>query len=154
MHSAASEEPSDPLAALFRLLPYNPPKVPAKDLELLRAARFGEVEKARQLIQDGANVNTIGVSWEKHTPLMWACLYGHNSIAKMLLDHGARTDLREFDSHTALMFAAKRGRVEIVRLLLDSQCDINQKSYWGTTALMLAEEEGHNGIAKMIREAS
>ncbi len=55
---------------------------------LLYAARDGQLEAARVLVESGANVNQ-GNAEEKTTPLLMAIINGHYDVAKMLLDHKA-----------------------------------------------------------------
>jgi len=55
---------------------------------LLFAARDGQMEAARALVESGADVNDAGAG-EKMTPLVMAIANGHFDLAKYFLDHGA-----------------------------------------------------------------
>jgi ankyrin repeat protein len=55
---------------------------------LLYAARDGQIDAARALVEGGADVNQ-GNAEEKTTPLIMAIINGHLDLAKMLLDHNA-----------------------------------------------------------------
>ncbi|HTB11005.1 MAG TPA: ankyrin repeat domain-containing protein [Bryobacteraceae bacterium] len=55
---------------------------------LLYAARDGQIDAARALVEAGADVNQ-GNAEEKTTPLVMAIINGHYDLGKMLLDHGA-----------------------------------------------------------------
>ena len=55
---------------------------------LLFAARDGQMNAARALVQAGANVNDPGAG-EKMTPIVLAIGNGHYDLAKYFLDHGA-----------------------------------------------------------------
>ena len=59
---------------------------------LLYAARDGQLDAARALVESGADVNQ-GNSEEKTTPIVMAIINGHLDLAKMLLDHGANPNL-------------------------------------------------------------
>jgi ankyrin repeat protein len=59
---------------------------------LLYAARDGQIDAARALIEAGADVNQSN-SEEKTTPLVMAIMNGHFDLGKMLLDHGADPNL-------------------------------------------------------------
>ena len=59
---------------------------------LLYAARDGQLDAARALVEGGADVNQ-GNSEEKTTPLLMAIINGHYDLAKMLLDHKADPNL-------------------------------------------------------------
>jgi uncharacterized protein len=59
---------------------------------LLYAARDGQIDAARALVEGGANVNQANPE-EKTTPLVMAIINGHFDLAKMLLDRGADPNL-------------------------------------------------------------
>jgi ankyrin repeat protein len=59
---------------------------------LLYAARDGQIDAARALVEVGADVNQ-GNAEEKTTPLVMAIINGHYDLAKLLLDHGADPNL-------------------------------------------------------------
>ena len=56
---------------------------------LMWAARGGDVEMVRFLLEDGANINAQDVSGT--TALMWAALGGDAEVVRLLLENG--TDL-------------------------------------------------------------
>ncbi|HTW63583.1 MAG TPA: ankyrin repeat domain-containing protein [Bryobacteraceae bacterium] len=68
---------------------------------LLFAARDGQMDAARALIDSGANINDPGAG-EKLTPLVMAISNGHYDLAKYLLDHGADPKLTNDSGLTAL----------------------------------------------------
>lgn len=59
---------------------------------LLFAARDGQIDAARALVDAGADVNQANPE-EKTTPLVMAIINGHYDLAKMLLDHKADPNL-------------------------------------------------------------
>ena len=72
----------------------------------------GNESVVRALIDGGADVN-LGRS----TALMEACLYGHEAIARLLLDRGARQELQDRYGKTALYDMVQFRRLRIVELL-------------------------------------
>ncbi len=82
------------------------------------AAEQGNVEQARVLIEDGADINALNLS--NRTPLIEAAIYDKLSVAKLLLDRGA--DVHECD---ALRRAAVMAEVEFAKMLIDHGALVN-----------------------------
>jgi ankyrin repeat protein len=76
------------------------------------------------------------------------------SLATMLLDAGARTDIRdEFLKSTPLGWACRWGRVELVKLLLARGADpIEHEAEPWARPLAWAERRQHAGIASILRQ--
>jgi ankyrin repeat protein len=76
------------------------------------------------------------------------------ALATMLLDAGARTDIRdEFLKSTPLGWACRWGRVELVKLLLARGADpIEHAAESWATPLAWAERRQHAGIASILRQ--
>ncbi|KAJ4731768.1 BTB/POZ domain-containing protein [Rhynchospora pubera] len=68
-------------------------KVPAGDL--YEAARAGDVDRLKTLLEGGANVN-LRDRWDS-VALYYACLAGHFEAARLLLEAGAVCSERTFD---------------------------------------------------------
>lgn len=68
-------------------------KVPAGDV--FEAARAGDVDRLRYLLETGVNVNARD-QWDS-VALYYACLAGHVEAARMLLEAGAICSERTFD---------------------------------------------------------
>ena len=71
---------------------------------LLFAARDGQVDAARALIEGGASINQVSVS-EKTSPLVMAIMNGHLDLAKLLATWGADPNLANSQGLTALYAA-------------------------------------------------
>lgn len=68
------------------------------------------------LVEAGADVNWI--DGEGVTPLILAAFKGHEDIARLLLEQGADTTIRDQWDRTALDYALRRGDTDpIVQLL-------------------------------------
>ena len=79
----------------------------------------------------------------------------HTQIAKMLLDAGARIDVKDMGEQTALMWAARSGRLDITLLLLAAGSDIDAKNTNGDAALNLtagsmSTSDGHTDVARAL----
>ena len=53
--------------------------------------------------------------WED-TPLHWAARYNHAKVARLLLDNGADTNIKNNDNQTPLDYARKGSEVESLLL--------------------------------------
>ncbi|KAL0640463.1 hypothetical protein Q9L58_000433 [Maublancomyces gigas] len=102
------------------------------------------------LLKHGAGANTA----DEHgwTPLHWAALSGNCTIARLLIDKGARTDLKAYSEYgaTALHFAAGMGKREMVRLLLDRGAGARVEDDRGASAIYYAMIAGERETAKLL----
>ena len=71
------------------------------------------------------------------TPLHLAAIYGHNAIAKYLLESNADTSVQDSSGATPLHEAVRYGNVEIAKALLSSGADVNARDNLGKTPVML-----------------
>lgn len=93
---------------------------PAADLseELFAAARKGDTERIKALLDQGADVNA---KWRYDTTaLLMASMRGHAAATRLLLERGAKVDIKDtFYRITPLSAAADKGAAEIVKMLLE-----------------------------------
>ena len=54
----------------------------------------------------------------QRTPLHLACIRGHTTIARLLIDNGADPDCKDFDENTPLHYASEFGNFECIILLI------------------------------------
>ncbi|KAJ4296714.1 Glycerophosphocholine phosphodiesterase [Kalmusia sp. IMI 367209] len=84
------------------------------------AARFGHDEGAKALLAGSAqhkieiDVPEKTFGW---TPLFIACVDGHSSMVRLLIEHGAKLDRTDNDGWTAREHAALRGHMHIIEEL-------------------------------------
>ena len=62
------------------------------------------------------------------SPLIKATVRGHASVVQMLLEHGARTEIKDETGGTALHHAANKGDLAVTRQLLENSYDANALS--------------------------
>jgi ankyrin repeat protein len=105
-----------------------------RDLALLDATRRNDVEAARRLIADGADVNAQDEN--RDSAFLLASAEGRLEVLKLTLAVGA--DLRSTNRYggTALIPACHHGHVETVRELLKTAIDVNHVNQLGWTALL------------------
>lgn len=101
---------------------------------LWRACAAGNVPLVQQFLDEGMGANlpdpALGL-----TPLTYASLFGHESVARLLLERGADARQANADGGTALHAAAFFGHAEITRALLEAGADPQAKNGRGETAL-------------------
>lgn len=83
------------------------------------------------LIDRGADLNLQDDGG--FTALHAAVNSGNYEITKILLDHGARTDIRDSYGNPPLLRASHRFP-EIVKLLVEHGCDVHEKNNYGVCA--------------------
>lgn len=64
------------------------------------AARFGQLDTMRVLLQHGADVNEIDPNWSNWTPMHFAASNGQVEAMKLLEDVEARSDLKDANGKT------------------------------------------------------
>ncbi len=110
---------------------------------LLAATQRNEIEVARLLIREGADVNAK--DFVQDSPFLNAAAEGRIEILKLILAAGP--DLKDInrERNTALILAAHHGRVEAVKLLLATKIDRDHVNNLGWTALLQAVIAGDGG---------
>ena len=116
---------------------------------LTTAIKYGFDELVWLCLSRGATVNTRHSS-SQSTPLMLACIHGHVTIARMLLENQAMVNTQNINGQTPLLIAVVAGHLPLVRLLLQyrAQCDIRLVS--GMPALSIAVCDNALGIVKIL----
>jgi len=84
---------------------------------LYEAARAGQLDVAKVLIRNGADVDFV-TPFGGHTPIMGASLGGQMEVTEFLIRAGADVNAVDSDGETALDFAREYGGPEVVKLLL------------------------------------
>jgi hypothetical protein len=105
---------------------------------LHKAAREGDADRVRKLLDAGADVNVKNANTGRlqYTPLHWAAYYGHLEIAELLISRGADLDAEDPDYSTPLYLAAEQGHPKVVEFLISKGAEVNVKSSrWGYTPL-------------------
>lgn len=92
-------------------------------LPLLQAARKGDLEQVRELLNQGADVNAEDPR-RGGTPLHEAAYWGRRDVAALLLEKGAKADADK--NYSPLHDAAWRGNTEVAELLQEKGAAINQ----------------------------
>ena len=118
------------------------------------AARRGDKDAVKQLLESGADVNVA--TGDGMTALHWVALNGGVDLAKMLLFAGANVRATtRLGGYTPLLMAARNGDDAMIRVLLDGGANPTEANGNGTTALMLAAVSGHaDAVATLVERGA
>lgn len=109
-----------------------------------------QLEIAKILIENGANVN-VDLGYEVgYTPLLSAVINESFEIAKLLIQNGAEIH-SEHREITLLQIACQGGHLDMVKLLVDNGVNIHQSSKNGRTNLFIAAFYGNFEIVKFLK---
>ena len=104
------------------------------------AARRGDIEAARALLKQGADVNVK--SGDGSTPLLWAADGGEHEIARVLIAAKSKVDVTTDLGVTPLLQASRVGDAVMVDLLLRAGANPSLAHPDGETPLMAASKSG------------
>lgn len=118
---------------------------------LVSAARDGDVQEAKALLEYNprlARYSTFGV---RNSPLHYSAAQGHHEIVSLLIESGVDINLRNYRGQTALMQACQYGHWEVVLTLVLYKANIHKADYLnGGTALHLAALNGHSRCIRIL----
>jgi ankyrin repeat protein len=125
-------------------------------VQLVEAAASGRVERVRELLAQGADVDERGDG--NRTAVTAAALGEHVGVVRVLLDAGIPIDHVNNLGWTALLEAivlsdGGPAHQEIVRLLVDAGADVAIADRDGVTPLQHARDRGYDEmVAALARE--
>ena len=122
-----------------------------QDTLLTWAARHGQAEAARLLLEGGASVEAADSGGA--TALLIASEEGHLDCVRLLVEAGAATDRADAEGCTPLLIASQEGQLEISRLLVEANAAVDQTDDEGTTPLSAASLAGEIECARLLLEA-
>jgi ankyrin repeat protein len=117
--------------------------------DLHRASMVGDVQRAKDLLRIGMNVNDRESRLDG-TPLHYAARHGHAEIVRALIEKGATVDARDIHSRTPLMWAGRGGHADAVRALLDANANIDAIDHRGWTTLHFAADRGDDDLSQLL----
>ncbi len=112
------------------------------------AAGAGRVEKLRQIIAKGVDVNAKSPSGA--TPLHDAATWGHRDIAELLLSKGADVDAKDNNGMTPLHLAANGDHGNLAALLIAKGASVDARAANGWGPLHVAAAWGHTNAARAL----
>lgn len=117
---------------------------------MLSAARAGDeliVKTILAICRHDIDINYRENGW---TALIYACRFGHTSIVKILLNHGAQVEPCNKEDTSCLIEACLNGHEDIVEILLNhgANIEVHGLSLW--TPLINAASAGHIPIVRLL----
>lgn len=133
-------------------------------LALRAAVRFRHFQTAERLINSGAHIHSSGTNgapgshWEKMAPIQIAAEENSIDLVKLLLHHGAKTNLFRTGASgglvdlTPLQYAARNCNFDMVRILLDagSHPDLDVDGIQGDTPLQISIRRDNERIYGLL----
>ena len=114
------------------------------------AAKGGNAEVLKVLLDSGADPNFIGNKLPGFTSLNIAVQYGKFDCAKLMIKHGAHLADKNM-TNTALHSAAFGGFANIVEYLIkEKRMDVNLRNNANRTSLYQSITQGHNSVAEVL----
>jgi len=116
------------------------------------AARTGQLDLCRALLQNGAEVNapTTAGFVSASTPMHSAAGGGQEEICRLLLNSGGLIDARDSEGATPLMRACIAGHLGVCKVLVEGGSDLKATSQDGNSALHWAVLGGNSGVCKLL----
>jgi hypothetical protein len=122
----------------------------ALQMNLINAARKGDLAKMRDALSEGADPE--GLCDDSYPALQEAAFYGHADAVNLLLDNGAEVNRVSSVDNTALNAAASEGHIDVVKALLARGADPCYGGK-GQTAGDIARARRFNEIADLLKLA-
>src|SRR5436190_11772262 len=123
----------------------------AAPASLVDAAMQGNRDAVRQLLKQGADVNSA--QGDGMTALHWAVQKGDVELVHTLLYAGANLKATtRIGGYTPLLIASKDGNASMVETLVTAGADPNATTANGATPLMLAAQAGNAAAVKALIE--
>ena len=123
------------------------------------AAHFGHPEAVKLLLEQGADVNALShskISFIPSNTALHAAIAGERNldVIRLLLEHGAKTDVFDSNGHTCLHTAAFHDDNEaLIELLLAHGAQINARQEGKESPLELAIAQRNTRVEALLRRS-
>ncbi len=118
------------------------------DRQLIEASANNEPATVKQLLQQGANVDSQDL--RGRSALLVAVAENHIEVARLLIEAGANVNLQDRIQDSPLLLAGAEGTLEILKMILGANPDFSLYNRYGGTALIPACERGHVEVVKTL----
>lgn len=125
---------------------------PPPDARLLQAAKQGDVDTVRLLLDAGTLVDAVDENDSGCTALHHAALYGHTALIHMLCKRSADVDCQDRRGRTALHCAVQAGQLDCAETLMLWGASVWIEDGSRRNVMVAARESGHRDMVEMIDE--
>ena len=119
--------------------------------QLIIAVLDNDLDKSRELIRKGADVNLAEKDGLQGTPLMYASSLGNTVIINLLLKNGAIPNKVDINNDHALNWATFSGKIPAMKMLLDQGADVHLSSKHGSAIDVALRLWHHDSVANVFR---
>jgi ankyrin repeat protein len=116
--------------------------------QLFRAAKRGEADIVKKLIENGADINAQNSNGQ--TATMIATYHNDFKTAKVLIEAGADVNIRDHMKNNPFLYAGAEGLIDILELTIKAGADPSITNRYGGTALIPASEHGYVDVVKEL----
>jgi uncharacterized protein len=124
-----------------------------KKLDIFEAAGLGRLDRLKSCIDDLATGSSIdSASKDGFTALHFACFFGQPDAARLLLEHGAGTDVVAANPTRVMPLhsAASARNVEAARLLVERGAPVNARQQGGWAPIHAAAQNGDRAMVELL----
>jgi ankyrin repeat protein len=114
------------------------------------AARHGQVDEVKRLLEEGDDPNAVDVDGE--TPLHAAARWGRAEVVEVLLAHAADPEAKGLYGMTPLQVAVVEAQAGAARVLLRNRANSNSRDLFGRSSLYYAAARGNRDLVALLLE--
>jgi ankyrin repeat protein len=114
------------------------------------AASRNETAQVQALLEDKFNDPDIIDGQSGRTALDFAASFNNQTMAQLLLDHGAHVDWRDTMGNSALHYAAERSNLDVLRFLIEHGATVDFANKQGITPIMVAAEHAQPAAVRLL----
>ena len=119
-----------------------------KNNKIFNAVKSGDIEKVRELINKGKNIDIVHYDW--NWPLVMSAV-PYPDILELLIKNGVNIDCQETNKwYSPLINASRLNEIESVKILIKYNANTHLTSFVGFPAIFYAIERNYLKIVKIL----